>query len=637
MNYNTFFDKLYGCWLGKCICGSIGAPLEGCKQLFDYQFSKDFWKIALPNDDLELQIMYLNVIEKYGFDLTSDDLADAFCENVPYNPGEYAPFKRNYRRGIHPPVSGTYNNAYYHEGMGCCIRAEIWACIAAGDPALAAKICQIDGRLDHTRESILSECFIAALEAAAFTAKDLESAFDCAWKLLPADSRLTQLLADVKAWCGEFDDWKVVREHILRHYGHPDCTNMFQNIGITVMALFMSGNDLETATRIALDSGYDTDCTCGIAGAIYGIFLGAEKLQKDYGISDTGYVTVFDVKRRSDRILHLTEDIARLLPEAERFYNKTFRLTDVPADIQNFRLPVREKYLRFQSRYENDLPVIAPGGSAVTFLEITNPESQPFSGKLELVSNSLTLEYDPRVDIPARGSFTVKVLCRHSDSTKIKDDLKIHAVLNGISYQWGFAAAVPWQVYGPFFDNFSNVPQVDLCGKHYSCFLEKGDFINDFTALRNYHLNSRAGLDLAPEYEQKIISNSNPPAPHGRILANDDLIPLDSAFGYQGPGVFYLVQEFAVDQDMDVLISIGHTDPLTFFLDGKELVTTRLHTWRTTENINLEKIPLAKGRHRIVCKVARCSKSTDLSIVLQNSFRPGESDTAHCIGLEYFV
>jgi len=136
MNYQTYFDKVYGCWLGKCVCGSIGAPLEGCKQAFDYRFQPEFWRITEPNDDLELQILWLNVLEEIGLDFDSDDLAQAFLNHVPYNPGEYAYFKRNFRRGIHPPVSGSYNNHFYHQGMGCCIRAEIWACLAAGDPGL---------------------------------------------------------------------------------------------------------------------------------------------------------------------------------------------------------------------------------------------------------------------------------------------------------------------------------------------------------------------------------------------------------------------------------------------------------------------------------------------------------------------
>ena len=80
MKFSEYRDRVYGCWLGKCICGSIGAPLEGCKQLFDYKFDPEFWKISLPNDDLELQVLWLNVIEKLGLDLDADDFAEAFAK-----------------------------------------------------------------------------------------------------------------------------------------------------------------------------------------------------------------------------------------------------------------------------------------------------------------------------------------------------------------------------------------------------------------------------------------------------------------------------------------------------------------------------------------------------------------------------
>lgn len=86
MDYATYFDKVYGCWLGKCICGSIGAPLEGCKQLFDYAFDPAFWLITEPNDDLELQILWLNVLETIGLDFDADDLAQAFLAEVPTIP-----------------------------------------------------------------------------------------------------------------------------------------------------------------------------------------------------------------------------------------------------------------------------------------------------------------------------------------------------------------------------------------------------------------------------------------------------------------------------------------------------------------------------------------------------------------------
>ncbi len=635
MNYKTYLDKVYGCWLGKCICGSIGAPLEGCKQLFDYQFKPEFWRLTLPNDDLELQILWLNVIEKIGLDFDSDDLADAFLENVTYNPGEYASFKRNYRRGIHPPTSGSYNNFYYHEGMGCCIRAEIWACLAAGDPALAARICRLDGQLDHTEESIHSECFIAALEAAAFRENDLERSLECAGNIIPADSKLARLINDVCRWCDEKQDWREVRTLIIRHYGHPDCTNMFQNIGITLMALKMSGGDLERATVIALNSGYDTDCTCGIAGAVLGILAGAEKLQRTFGLSDTGFVTTFDVHRPSDRIERLANDVARLAAEVERVWHRAFPICDLPPEVAEFRLPVRKRRFRFESGYDG-LPVVEAGGEIRSTLTIHNLSEKAFRGILNLASDTLNLQYDANIAIAAGGSVSVPVLCRHPDSGRITDTNLIQAELDGAVYQWGIAAAVTYHVYGPFFGNFDDIPQIDLCGPPYGTLLPQGEFINRFTALRNYHLNSRAGLDIAGLDEQALISGTLETPPDGSIVAWDDLIPIDSAFGYQGPAVFYLTLQFSTPETMRMPISIGHSGPVRFWLDGRELVRSNLETWHTPENLNLEPVDLCAGKHLAVCKVVRNGGAVKLSIHYKNSFRPSESPDAPCTNFTFY-
>ena len=168
IDYNTYLNKVYGAWLGKSIAGTIGAPFEGRKELFDYTYDPKAIEKMLPNDDLDLQVIWLHVLETMGIDICSDDLADAFYRLYPFSPGEYAYFKKNYARGIHPPLSGSFNNRYYINGMGCPIRSEIWACICPGNHTLAAEYAQKDGVLDHCGDSVFAEQFMAAIEAEAF-------------------------------------------------------------------------------------------------------------------------------------------------------------------------------------------------------------------------------------------------------------------------------------------------------------------------------------------------------------------------------------------------------------------------------------------------------------------------------------
>lgn len=637
MKYSEYRDRVFGCWLGKCVCGSIGAPLEGAKQLFDYSFDPQFWKITLPNDDLELQVLWLNVIEAVGLDFDSDDLAKAFVDNVPYNPGEYATFKRNYRRGIHPPTSGAYNNHYYHEGMGCCIRAEIWACMAAGDPQLAAKVCQLDGRLDHDAESIYSEMFVAAMEAQAFVEQDLERLLDVGMSVIPADSRLHHAIADTRRWCTEIEDWRMVREEILRHYGHPDCTNMFQNICFTVMALLKGDGNLEKATMIALNSGYDSDCTCGIAGALIGICKGAEALKREFGVEDTGYVSAFELHRKSNTIEQLADDVARLSSNVERKWKRRLVLEDVPEYVAAFRLPERCRACSFAVEYQGGNPVLTIGGSANFSLVITNLTDKDLSGELAIQPPmELRIDGAPKdLTVKAGSCVAIPLTAVHLNNSAIDDTQLVAVSFAGCNYSFGFAAAVPWKVYGPYWENFFTVPQENLIGYHYSKTISKGEFPNRFSAIRAYHLNARATLELVGLDEEALAKGTlKIPAPMS-LYAMDDLIPLDGNVGYQGPAVFYLTMEFELPHDMKITFSIGRSCPLAFWVDGSEVVRMKDETWLTPENLNLDPMLLSQGRHRVMFKVVRQNRITDLSLIIRNAFRPKELDDAISTELRY--
>ena len=258
--WSIYRDRVFGCWLGKSVAGTLGAPYEGWKGEFDFVFDPRAVATMAPNDDLDLQVLWLEVLERTGVAITSDDLAEAFFNQCPYAPGEYATFKKNWARGIHPPYSGSFNNRYYIHGMGCPIRSEIWACICPAQPDLAAAYAGLDGVLDHAGDSVWFEQYFAAIEAETFRDGDLHALLDRNRRFLPAASRARRLVDDTLAWSRQHRDWREVRRLILRDYGHPDCTNAYQNIGFTILALVHGDGDFIRTAMTALNCGFDTDC-----------------------------------------------------------------------------------------------------------------------------------------------------------------------------------------------------------------------------------------------------------------------------------------------------------------------------------------------------------------------------------------
>jgi len=71
IDFDEYLDKVKGCFLGKTVIGTLGAPFEGVKMPMDLKFKPEMVNTMLPNDDLDLQVLWLEVVEKYGLDFTS--------------------------------------------------------------------------------------------------------------------------------------------------------------------------------------------------------------------------------------------------------------------------------------------------------------------------------------------------------------------------------------------------------------------------------------------------------------------------------------------------------------------------------------------------------------------------------------
>ena len=57
LNREMLKDKVYACWIGKNIGGTLGGPYEGKRQVNNVEGFSTKAGEPLPNDDLDLQIM----------------------------------------------------------------------------------------------------------------------------------------------------------------------------------------------------------------------------------------------------------------------------------------------------------------------------------------------------------------------------------------------------------------------------------------------------------------------------------------------------------------------------------------------------------------------------------------------------
>jgi ADP-ribosylglycohydrolase len=267
----NYRERVMSCWLGKAVGGTLGLPFEGVDGPLDLHFYEPVPTEMLPNDDLDLQVVWACAINELDDAKVSRHvLAQAWLKHVDFPWDEYGVALRNLKNGLQPPLSGAHDN-WFESGMGASIRSELWACLAPGQPALAAKYAYEDACVDHAGDGIWGEVFLAALQSAAFVESAPGVLLRDALETLPADSRVKFAVADTEKWWSATRDWRAVRELILQHHGHENFTDAPMNIAFSILGWLAGDGDFSRAICIATNCGKDTDCTAATVGALMGI------------------------------------------------------------------------------------------------------------------------------------------------------------------------------------------------------------------------------------------------------------------------------------------------------------------------------------------------------------------------------
>ena len=339
LTMNAYLDKVKACWLGKNIGGTLGGPLEGKRGVIDLDFYvHDFSKGALPNDDLDLQLVWLIAAEEYGIKVDAEVLGNYWVSYITPDWSEYGMGKRNLRGGMLPGVSGAYRNTFSCSN-GAWIRSEIWACLAPGHPKIAAKYAYEDAIVDHAGEGVYAEIFCAAMQSAAFVESDIDKVIDIGLSYIPEDCDIAKAVRFVQSLPAKTSDWKAARKLLMQafpsmafgmapmagqeydpeipmtNYGYDAPVN----IGLMLLGHYYGGGDFSKAICITAGCGEDADCTAGTLAALYGIAYGTKGIDQKWidPIGDEIKTCSVDVTKmlwRPTTITQLTKSVSQLMP-----------------------------------------------------------------------------------------------------------------------------------------------------------------------------------------------------------------------------------------------------------------------------------------------------------------------------------
>ncbi len=280
MSSESYRDRVYGCWAGKCLAGAIGMPFEGVPYQPDLRPESIYVQDEVPNDDLELQLVWLIALERYGVNLTTEHLAEFWLKDIRHGFDEYSIALRNMRRGIMPPASG-YEDNFFADGMGAAIRSEIWALVFPGQPNAAAHFAAMDAVVDHWGDGVWSEVFLAVAECCLFENNDVAAALLFALDSIPETTRLSPALRKVfelyEQGCGA----EEAKSIIMQQFAHHNFTDCVMNLAILTYALLWGGGDFVKTVLYAINCGRDTDCTAATCGAFLGVAYGVDVIPEE--------------------------------------------------------------------------------------------------------------------------------------------------------------------------------------------------------------------------------------------------------------------------------------------------------------------------------------------------------------------
>lgn len=637
---SEFRDRVLGGWLGKNIGSTLGGPYEGRTTPLGLTFYDPLPDRASPNDDLDLELLWLHALEKHGVGLTAVELAHEWLDHMRYPWDEYAYATLNLRRGLNPPLSGRFGN-WFKDSMGATIRSEIWAMVAPGAPDVAAALARQDAELDHSGEGVWAAVFLAALESAAFFLHDVPGLLTVGLARIPPECRVARAIRVVQRARAAGKSAIEARAAVLEEVGSPNVTDAPQNLGFIVLGLLYGEGDFGSTICAAVNCGYDTDTTGATVGAILGIMNGRTTMPDSWlepigdaitvGWGIEGVPTPGTVQELTDR----TVAVARSMVEArcpqvrlvadeapmevpapeEPQVLPALNVSDAsegpaarPATQIRFPAPTppveaeatwslyRAGSLEVRLDMGPEGPAVSPGKARSLVVEMRNPGARTFEGSVRLEGAegwrlAVPGAQSPGVSIPPGKRVRLGyALQPPDDCTDAANAVRL--VLEGRSgrahvLRVPFVPAGCWWVVGPL----------------------KNEFGGGFE--RGYPVEP--GLKLDDQY----LGRGDGLVGWQRMAFAESVLEIEPVFsGLPGVAYLYTVLRWPADQDIRL---IAHTN------DGMRIWLNERLVYQIHDHGDFRPslcsgpgaaVKLRSGENRLLVKVVRCDRPASLALSL---------------------
>jgi hypothetical protein len=238
---------------------------------------------ALPDDDYYYEMVAIRAFEKYGIQLTVEQLGDQWLENNAGSWGSSEQALMLLKRGVKAPDTGNprYNKLWWT--IGPQFSSDVYGALNPGMPNAAGAMARRLGHINGYAEGTDGAVFVAGMISVAFVEKDSKEIVRKAAQLISPLSPYRQCLDTIIAMAERGKPPEEIFRAIDEHWGieYPASNNAVLNGGIVATSVWFGKGDFETTENLAFGAAdfSDTDCNAANAGSVVAAMHGMGPLK----------------------------------------------------------------------------------------------------------------------------------------------------------------------------------------------------------------------------------------------------------------------------------------------------------------------------------------------------------------------
>ena len=372
------------------------------------------------------------------------------------------------------------------------------------------------------------------------------------------------------------------------------------------MALFRGGNDFKEIMRLCIQIGWDVDCSCATAGALWGALHGSKAFPQEFTDKmGKTLICACDIKHKYTALTDFAAETAAIGIEVSKVLNPEIEITGAPEVTVR---PLPAPAISASYAYTDDAPVLWSKKTNTVTVTFNNPFDKAFEGEVifDIPSHIRADKTSAAVSIAANSTADVTLTVILDEKEEFMPQLNLISLSlksNGKSVlddKFGFHGASQWDVYGPYWDMWDK-EQYEICpyqNEKLNC--NPGNIPEFGSDATNCHIRTKFKyLD-----EKTLVNEDLPSELPFSVEKGTEKYNRADLYSFNGPQCCYLVREFKSNEKVeDVRFVFGASCPFECYLDGKLIQSRATHDQGAVYR-DIENITLTGEKQRIVVKLA---------------------------------